>query len=984
MNASVAYDETADNLYVELKAGQYWKAKEEFESESEGYVKGDVLLLESVRDVDGQAHTVIMRPHPRWHADNPRTTMEIRFLVQDFLTKFEPCPDFARIRAAELALVQGRVSELQMQLAESNVNPEVMKDDVAEGMKKWEKEQKLLPGTVDSLPTTTPNTVLDGSLTTEKVEGMKLAMTARHKKAELQADWIKGKVEEIGETVQSMTPFYQEQAAAALASTEDIMTHVAKLMKGVKSLDLYVGTDVEVETIATGKDAPADTLLTIMQRKLYMDEELSVWAEVGKEFDFTQTKLFFKALKSRPTLVKQIFPTERCIVCMATLRNDREYENAYEHVSKNEINKNVFLLIRNGENIHAVWSPVESHLRSPRLFPSQADIDNIFMEKAWWSGDPAKPITFNDVKYTDKLSQAEAHSLHYKRFLILLAGLDHRLNLFGPFYEGPKDMKFISQSFQAKHMRFVHDDDGYGMLPREEKPDFKEWLQAKNAFLRSGSRVMAMWRDVMNSTTAPGAVKYNDRSRDGRDYMIAELKQKHGVDIAIRMGKEIFIKAPVKAHSWRSGQDREFNANVNLSKFDSGYRFGYICLDAVKADELEYYILDREARTQHLDYVRLFKAAVNYLRAEEKEEAGIRKELTEALSLGNVATGEKAEQIVDTTVMGWRAAHRGASLTEASEPNEYKKLLNQMWVVSRTESGEDWQKAEEWAKANNLEPLRFVMSGKSTLSLYCAPQEEDNRLWPHAWTINVVLLRRKDGFKEYLRRSRLMPELTAAETTLHEWAGAAKWAGRKAPLAKIEDKIAVFNRCMTYSAENDILMSNISGPKWDACFEAWKLTRASMALKSTGRVENPVVMIPIGLRYNAGKNTLKFIALGEMNAAILLYRNAPDEARRSTLMTEYVRRYANKQVNREELIGRATADKDVTLWEFPVDLNDLPPTGGIVEDCGRFLDNEVKLEKLNGHIMDVIKKGQKESAYTENEKKMVGNKYWVPNLYEKD
>jgi hypothetical protein len=89
-------------------------------------------------------------------------------------------------------------------------------------------------------------------------------------------------------------------------------------------------------------------------------------------------------------------------------------------------------------------------------------------------------------------------------------------------------------------------------------------------------------------------------------------------------------------------------------------------------------------------------------------------------------------------------------------------------------------------------------------------------------------------------------------------------------------------------------------------------------------------------------------------------------------------------LNREELIGRATADKDVTLWEFPVDLNDLPPTGGIVEDCGRFLDNEVKLEKLNGHIMDVIKKGQKESAYTENEKKMVGNKYWVPNLYEKD
>src|SRR5208337_2991105 len=254
--------------------------------------KGDVLLLQSVRDVDNAAHTMILRPHPRWYAANPRSDSEDRFLVQEFLEKFEYCPDYKRIRNAELAEVQGKVTKLQHELAEISVNPEAMKEVVDAGLREWEKKQKLLPGAADTLPppTPTPDAAPDSTLTTDKAETMKLSVAKAHEIATIQANHIKAKVEEIGETVKAMTPFYQEQAAAALATTEDIQTHVAKLMTGIKSLDLYVGTDVHMEQVSKGKDAPdgpdgEHLPLTIMQRKLYVDEELSAWADVDEKFD---------------------------------------------------------------------------------------------------------------------------------------------------------------------------------------------------------------------------------------------------------------------------------------------------------------------------------------------------------------------------------------------------------------------------------------------------------------------------------------------------------------------------------------------------------------------------------------------------------------------------------------------------------------------------------------------------------------------------
>ena len=51
-------------------------------------------------------------------------------------------------------------------------------------------------------------------------------------------------------------------------------------MDGIKSLDLYIGKDVVVNTIREGESAPPHIPLTFVQRKLAVDEETAVFFSI--------------------------------------------------------------------------------------------------------------------------------------------------------------------------------------------------------------------------------------------------------------------------------------------------------------------------------------------------------------------------------------------------------------------------------------------------------------------------------------------------------------------------------------------------------------------------------------------------------------------------------------------------------------------------------------------------------------------------------
>lgn len=79
-------------------------------------------------------------------------------------------------------------------------------------------------------------------------------------------------------------------------------------------------------------------------------------------------------------------------------------------------------------------------------------------------------------------------ALHYRRFLILICGLDHRLKLFGDFYDTNTPYSFLSLEFQERYFQFLHDKDGSGLLGMAEtRPSLQSYLEQANSCLQSGS-----------------------------------------------------------------------------------------------------------------------------------------------------------------------------------------------------------------------------------------------------------------------------------------------------------------------------------------------------------------------------------------------------------------------------------------------------------------------------------------------------------------
>lgn len=923
-----------------LKQGTYWRPRADLVYKDislrdrpgrDPFVikAGTLLLLESIRDVDHKAHTIILRAHPAdygcdvlvrkpsshgesgyaWYYEK---LTQFRFLVADFIEKFEQVENPEPIRAAELAAAQEHIQKLQRHLLEGQTNPEVLRPALESGIKEWEKEKGFTEEQAREIASTNPTMALVPTLTEGNVEAFKLRVEREHKLATIRANWIKEHVEEIGEAVQALMPYMEEQAAAALSVTEDVIRKVGNIQKGIESLDLYIGKDVEIETVAKGESAPPDVPLTIAQRKLFMQEEFSVWANVTEEFDYKNDVQFLGALVKNPTLRDQIFPTERCIVCMATRREKRDYGDAFVNAAKDRINRAVFLLVRDGENIHRVFSPVESHLQALQLFPSKSETDGIFQ------GADGTNIDYANVHYTDRLEKHENLALHYKRFLVLLAGLDHRLNLFGPFYEGPKTTKFVSMEFQKAHFRFIHDADGEGMLPQVARPSLADWMKAQNTYLRSGSRVMCNFHTLADPATAPGITKKSERSGSGY-YFSREVKEWTAVKIASEDHGELIVTCDTTSNSYRSS-DKIQKSRVSLSKFRNGnwkHGFGYLVLDAVKADELDWYIHDRDMRQDHLEYILLFKQAISYLRDEEKREAPIRAALKQALVEGRIGDETQYDELIDQAIRSWRSDNRGADAPTPENKKAWTTLLDLMYTIAAGPAlNRLVRKAVAEQGYEGEAPLRFVVTGANKLALYVAPkaEERDNRYTPHVWVHKFFLDYRKNGDLKVTRKQwTVLPAAAASETTLFQWdEDAAKWAGLKTPFKSFEAKQEFLAAVLDPKhLDSPWLKESVTPEEWDEMLTDWTVAERMVNAKAR-RVRRPRLQIPIGLTHNRDKNYVSILALRSDAPAGRLWALAPTEEHRQRLIEAYIKRYMYKESARERLEGEV-ADRGLGM-----------------------------------------------------------------------
>ena len=726
------------------------RERQEFEFE-----EGLVYLLTSLEFFDGKLHSVKLLDDPTRGAGQGIVTLPL------LMEHFEPLSEEAAkaFRQEQMLAIQDSAAAVQKEMADATANPLLLESVIKDGLEKWERElarenrrdddEEDEPVKKAQLPAVgvsgqfSLTGAINHRITATDIDVFRHMAQREGKIAEIRAGWLTAKVEDLGRILKRLTPFYSEHAAIGQARAHEALGLSKEVEKGLRSLRLYTGDGVTVDQISKGASAPAGEPLTLYQRKLYMDEEFAVWDTVDRMFDYTSTDVFYKAFRENEGLRQQLIPAPRGVVAMAVRRREVDYggktlEEMLSNARRNETNRALFLLVRDGENWYQVFSDEPSHELSPRLFPTRNEMDSIF------NGLDGEKIGFEDLRFTNRTNEYDRKALAYKRFLILACGLDHSKKLFGQFYPEREALSFISMEFQNKYMRFVADDDSDVMLG-DNVPSVHELISQNQSQLAAGCRVLVFCAQALSERdAAPGAYNNGTYQRDhGTVYRRLVRPVHKAIFATVRRDKDdLVVHVPVARENeystsgWGRSEritQKYFSAKVALNKLRGG-TIAFLITDTLRSEELRPYIYSRRTRAHHWDYLYGFKLAMEMMAAEEAVNAPLMQHL-EIEARNKFGLEPKAAAIAATSAaQGWRLKNPESELLPALDSPAYPEL--------------DFQLAEASYAFTRAIPLvekhitslggRLVrvMRGKKgvLVAYYEQPEsEQDTRIKPWRW-----------------------------------------------------------------------------------------------------------------------------------------------------------------------------------------------------------------------------------------------------------
>ncbi|WP_137917226.1 hypothetical protein [Hydrogenophaga sp. 2FB] len=735
-----------------LEPGCYWRVRAEFKIQDKRWSHhhvvfpvGDVHLLLSLNHFEDELHSIELLEHPR---DGARDSYTI--LIHDFLDHFDPISDQEAedVRRGEQNAIMANVSQMQEEMAQAQINPLALPEvrEAAEKAVEDYEQAEVNRAQADSqsaekraqdirrihrragrrsaakgnplaVRKTTISDRLDvmisEGITSDGVRELSLEAGRRIAIAQAASTWLSKRAEHMGQYLKTLAPYYAEKPQVALAKSREAITLVKTLSEGIESLKLYTGDSVTVVTLATGAGAVTSEPLTLVQGKRFMDSELAVWAHVEDSFDWSSRPVFFEQLLKNKDLQDQLLPTQRCVVSMAVTEREVGYGekmNPYERLMNKLENQRVFLLVRDGENIHVVYSQEPSHEAAPRLFPTRGDLKTPF------NGLDGTEIGLKDVRFAKSSARFDDMALLYKRFLILLCGLDHREQLFGDFYPRELGLKFMSLDFQQQYFRFLEDDDSGRMIDSGKVVPVMDWIDERNSFLRSGSQIVVAPGASMRAVTAAISGRRRMRLDTGSlpsTFIATVSKGFHRIQVPYFDVDDTDHK--VMATAWLDGPDH---------KKDEGSWF--LCVDRVRLADVRYYLYSRRHRTSDLSWLRTLRRVEQVLEDDQKSQAELRAYLRKSALDAKVLTEVNADDAIDQAVATWRADRRGApapQLTEVKSVNEILTLMFPKGSLANTLEG----MAQALAAKLNQVPLRFARNGKARFALYTEVPEQERQ-----------------------------------------------------------------------------------------------------------------------------------------------------------------------------------------------------------------------------------------------------------------
>jgi hypothetical protein len=383
-------------------------------------------------------------------------------------------------------------------------------------------------------------------------------------------------------------------------------------------MELFLGVYEDVVTLRSGKPAPASFPLNIRQLVLYMDEEaatINFFNGDGLGIDFRTIDKFDDWLIADDNNLNLVLPEAKGIVAIKATRQKREYsDNIWTQAAMSAENDYMYLLIRNGENVHRVYTSIQV---GDKLFPSQKEMDAIMEE------------LLNATELSRSEEEAKTKEMSWRNKIVLIQGLIERTDIFQPINPGLS--LFKSECFDDGSITLIRDAEQLSL--GDGKISFKEWKKQVNSDIKIGSRVVFAnishyywrrnkWKE--NRNTDGWAYRYTgnyqnyvpEPPKDGV-YVVVGEKDYRGWGSVEKIYKVMYLP---KREIWDRKTNEIYESTQQVGfYFHIGDEF-VLNYDAFDLDDISYYVSNRLERQNYLTVIPMIFALRDFRLAEIKQE----------------------------------------------------------------------------------------------------------------------------------------------------------------------------------------------------------------------------------------------------------------------------------------------------------------------------------------------------------------------------
>lgn len=432
------------------------------------------------------------------------------------------------------------------------------------------------------------------------------------------------------------------------AELEPLQEQIKRLEEGIWTVNLYLGRDEEIVTLAEGAPAPAGTPITVRQQVLAMDEESLVAADRGG-MDVRDLEAFDRWVVANPENLDQLLPEPRGVVAIIARRAAKDYGDVWTQVNMDALNRHTWWLIRNGENVYRMSTDFEV---GNRLTPARNEFTSMFIDR--WTKKPLEPGTSGWLKAE---KAADARQRHFMRVFLVLQGLVDRTHVFAPL-PVPNLSLLTNDHYDAGHVVLLADDEH--TLTTGRTP-FPQWLAALNARLDVGMRVMVTTRHEDWPARSRDRWSYDHHPRL---YPARAEVPATGVPYVIKRagdapGSLVFTYARTQKEYIGGWGDQEYRTPKTPASCTIFPSDGFVLpIDLVTVDELETYLSARLERRHYVDMVPVLQAALKVKRDEQAAEAPFRALLAARIAEAENIDLSEAEAAVAPMVDWWKTGNR--------------------------------------------------------------------------------------------------------------------------------------------------------------------------------------------------------------------------------------------------------------------------------------------------------------------------------------